>query len=119
MIKILERKELMKAESILFNVLKNNVAVVRSPGFNKWFHDTYPNIVGINETDGKKEQHHILGSLGSLKGTDLLSMPVSRSEHQEAEKHKSEFCIENLAQAINILQRYVVFLESIGASSSS
>jgi hypothetical protein len=102
MIKAIDKKLMMEAESILYNTFKNRLDIVKSPRFYKWFHDTYG-----------KELHHLFGSHGTVKCTDLLAMPVDRITHQQAENNKSEFGVEHLVQSVNILQKYTQHLESL------
>jgi len=54
--------------------------------------------------------HHVFGSLGSLKSTDLLGVIVSHDEHMRGESDR-EWIIEQLPQAIKNLIDYVVYLE--------
>ena len=101
MIKSISNEDLKKAESILFNNLKNNIKPYKSKRFLYYMAVRNPG----------KEIHHLLGSYSSLKGTDFLTIPVTRAEHQLAEKNKSEIGIANLSEAINFLLDYMVTLE--------
>ena len=50
------------------------------------------------------ESHHLFGSFSqSLKTSDYCTIPVTREEHQRAEKDKSAFAIANLGKLIKYL----------------
>ena len=49
------------------------------------------------------EPHHLFGSYTGIKTSDYAVIPLSRGEHKEAEKHKSEFAIANLHKLFGIL----------------
>jgi hypothetical protein len=55
--------------------------------------------------------HHVFGSLGSLKSTDLLAVMVSREEHMKGELDR-DWIIAQLPQAIKNLIDYTIYLEN-------
>lgn len=59
----------------------------------------------------RPEFHHVMGSLGPLKSTDLLGVAVDPIEHREKQNDR-EWVIEQLPKAIENLLEYVRFLES-------
>jgi len=89
---------------ILYNQLKNKVGFYRSPKFVRWFHEKYPGY----------EMHHCFGSVSqSLKTSDYCCVPVPPNHAEsKAEKDKSNFAIEHLPDLINVLQNYIIHLES-------
>ena len=89
-------------EDRIYNNLKTNVGFHRSKKFKKWFHDEYPD----------RQMHHVFGSYTGIKTSDYCSAFVDDALHTYAEKYKSEFAIEFLPRMINVMQRYIIYLES-------
>lgn len=54
--------------------------------------------------------HHVFGSIGPLKSTDLLGVAVGREEHTRGEQDK-DWLIRQMPQAIENLLEYVKYLE--------
>jgi len=85
----------------IYNKIKNNIGFDRSKKHLKWVKEKHPYC----------EPHHLFGSYTSKKTSDYAVIPVTRAEHEYAEKHKSEFAIENLHKLINILIQRIKELE--------
>jgi len=85
----------------LYKQLRNIQPVYRSKKFINWVKAKYPQY----------EVHHLLGSMTGIKLNDYLVKPVTRREHLEAEQHKIDFAIDNLARSLNILFEYIKHLE--------
>ena len=59
-----------------------------------------------------RDPHHLLGSMGNLKLTDSLLMPISRATHNSLKGDKAaEYAEENIIFSLNIFQEYVTYLE--------
>lgn len=87
---------------IIYNGLKDRVGFHRSIKFKKWFYSEFPN----------KVMHHVFGSYSQkLKTSDYCSVPVTAEEHEHAEKDKSNFAINHLGEMINVMQKYIMYLE--------
>lgn len=86
----------------MYQKLKNQISPFRSPRYLEFFRHKYPD----------KDPHHLLGSQGSLKITDSLLAPLSRAEHQKADKDREAYLLTYLPKAINILQEYIKELEN-------
>ena len=95
---------MIKSENdILYNRIKNAVGFDKSKKFKKWFHDQYPDMM----------MHHLFGSYSqSIKTSDYCSVPVREELHQRAEKNKSDFAIEYLHVMLQIMIKYIKFLEN-------
>lgn len=78
-----------------------NIPSFKSKKFIKWVKAKYP----------EREIHHSIGSMTGIKLNDFLVVPVTRHEHERAEKHKIDFCIENLPKSLNILFEYIKEIE--------
>jgi len=91
----------MTAEKAIYIRLKDNLLKFKSPKFREWFKQSFPNFEG----------HHLFGSHTGSKTSDYFMLPLTRAEHEEAEKRKSEYAIEHLHESLNILQTYVKYLE--------
>lgn len=87
---------------ISYQVLKNRIQPFQSKRYLKYFRERFPD----------KDPHHLLGSLGSLKISDSLLAPLSRSEHNKADRNREAYLELYLPMAINILQDYILQLES-------
>ena len=60
----------------------------------------------------ERDPHHLLGSMGNLKLTDSLLMPISRAIHNSLKGDKAaEYAEENIILSLNIFQEYVTYLE--------
>ncbi len=93
---------MIKTENdIIFNRIKNTVGFHKSKKFKKWFHEVFEGA----------EQHHGCGSYSGIKTSDYFSVPLTHQEHLEAEKNKSDFCVNNIEKFINVMQRYIIHLE--------
>lgn len=92
---------MIKTENdILYNRLKNTAGFERSKS-----HLDFIRQFGI--------PHHLLGSYSqSLKTSDYWTIPVTPEQHEEAEKHKSEFAIDNIGVLIHFLILRIKHLES-------
>ena len=55
--------------------------------------------------------HHLLGSFGSLKISDSLIAPMTRTEHNKADLNREEYFNIYLPKSINLLQEYITDLE--------
>jgi len=89
---------------ILYIACKDKVGFYRSDRFKEWFHHTYP----------KKEMHHAYGSYSqSLKTSDYCSIPVTQKQHEEAEKNKSQFAIDNQPLMLQVMIGYIIHLEQL------
>lgn len=84
---------MIKSDSdIIYNRLKNNVGFDKSKK-----HLDFIRKFGT--------PHHLFGSYSqSLKTSDYCTIPVTAEEHEYAEKHKSEFAIDNL----HVLIKYLI-----------
>jgi hypothetical protein len=90
------------SEDELYIAIKNKIGFDKSKKFKDWFHKEFPGM----------EQHHGCGSYTGIKTSDFFSMPVTRQQHELAEKDKSGFCIQNLPMFIVTMIKYIRFLES-------
>ena len=79
-----------------------NLPVFRSKQYLQWVKEKYP----------EKERHHLIGSMTGIKLNDYLLIPLTHSEHLEAEKNKSDFAIDNLHLSLKLLFEYVKELEN-------
>ena len=91
----------MTAEKAIYIRLKDNLLKFKSPMFREWAKNSFPNF----------ELHHCFGSHTGSKTSDYFILPLTRAEHEEAEKRKSEYAIEHLHESLNILQSYIKYLE--------
>ena len=86
----------------LYVACKNKVGFHRSDRFKEWFHLQYP----------KKIMHHAYGSYSqSLKTSDYCSIPVTKKQHEDAERTKSEFAIEHQPLMLQVMIEYIIYLE--------
>ena len=85
----------------IYNRLKSTVGFYRSKKFKKWFHENYPN----------SEMHHVFGSYTSIKTPDYCSAPLETEAHRAAEKNKSDAAIELLPIMLQVMQKYIIYLE--------
>lgn len=86
-------------EDIIYNRLKSRVGFDRSNKHLQWVRQF-------------GEPHHLFGSYSGRKTSDYCTIAVTREEHERAEKHKSEFAIENLHILIQYLQKRIRELEN-------
>ena len=82
---------------VLYMQIKRLVPPVRDKKYLDWVRTKHP----------EKEIHHLFGSYIAGKRTDYLVLPLTREQHLEAEKNKSEFAIEHLAESIALLITYL------------
>lgn len=94
--KTAEEKSMIKTEDdILYNRIKNSIGFDRSQKHLKFIRQY-------------GTPHHLFGSYSqSLKTSDYGTIPVTAEEHEYAEKHKSEFAVENLHILIKFLIRRI------------
>lgn len=78
-----------------------NLPTRKSKKYMDWVKAKYPH----------KERHHLLGSMTGIKLNDYLLIPLTHAEHERAEKHKIDFCIEHLPESLNLLFEYLKELE--------
>ena len=64
----------------------------------------------VRQTSGKETFHHVFGSLGSLKSTDLLGVGLNGDEHSIIEGER-ERLIQQIPGAIENLLNYTKLLE--------
>jgi hypothetical protein len=74
----------------------------RSPDFIKF-------VKELNDTP-RYNFHHVFGSLGSHKSTDLLGVAVEFEMHMNGHKDRA-WIIEQMPTAIDNLIKYVIYLE--------
>ncbi len=84
----------------IFNNLKTNIGFDRSKE-----HLEFIRAFG--------EPHHLFGSYTGIKTSDYACIPLSRTDHIEADKHRSEFAIANLYKLFGILIHRIKQQESI------
>lgn len=90
---------------IIYNACRNTIGFIRSKRFKRWFHNQYPDM----------EMHHIFGSVSqSLKTSDYFSVPLTRGQHELAEKDKSNYAIECFPLMLRVVEKYIVYLEEGG-----
>jgi hypothetical protein len=65
----------------------------------------------VKQISGKKEFHHVFGSAGNLKSTDLLGIGLDEAEHRKTQDDKAKL-IEQIPAAIVNLLLYVETLEN-------
>ena len=87
-------QETMK--EILYKQLRN-LPCYKNADYLKWLRERNPD----------KTIHHLIGSMTGIKLNDYLLIPLTIQEHEEAERHKIEFCIDNLHIALNNLFEWV------------
>jgi len=85
---------------ILYKRLRNN-PTFKSRKFLAWVKKKYPD----------KETHHILGSMTGIKLNDYLVLPLTHTEHMEAEACKCDYAIDNLHISLRILFEYIKEIE--------
>lgn len=95
----------MTDSEILFRRIKD-VAMTK-PWRSSRFKDFVKKRSHLNST----EFHHVMGSLGSLKSTDLLGIAVDPKVHREKQNDR-DWIIEQLPNAIANLLLYVEHLET-------
>lgn len=81
---------------------KNLINPWKNPDLLEFVRQKYPGM----------DIHHLLGSLGSLKISDSLIIPLKRDRHNYADKHREETFTDYLPFAVNILQEYISHLET-------
>ena len=86
---------------LLYDRLRHSI----KPWHNKPFHGW------VKFKNQDKDLHHLIGSMGALKLTDSLLMPLTREEHIKAEKDRHSYFMEGLPVAINLLQDYIIMLQ--------
>lgn len=76
----------------------------RNEDYYKWLKAKYP----------EHDLHHLLGSMGKLKLTDALIIPLTRIEHSKIHQRPGgdvEAFIEHLPKALELLQEYIDHLQ--------
>ncbi len=86
---------------ILYKKLRN-LPIRKSKKYMDWVKAKYPH----------KEIHHIIGSMTGIKLNDYLLIPLTHEEHEMAERHKIDMCIQGLPESLNILFEYIKELEN-------
>lgn len=81
--------------------LRYKIKPWKSKGFLGYMKERFPD----------KDLHHLLGSMGPLKLTDLLLAPVTRAEHQKCHEQPAIALEEKLGEALNYIQDYITYLE--------
>lgn len=89
-------------KNILYRQLRNQIKPWHCQEFIDFIHWKYPD----------KDPHHLLGSLGSMKITDLLIAPLQREEHGVADQHREQYFETYLPKALNLVQEFVDHLLS-------
>jgi hypothetical protein len=74
----------------------------KSKKFKNWFHQEYKGA----------EQHHLFSSYTGIKTSDYCSIPVTREEHIKASINNSDYAVENLHKMLQVMIKYIVFLEN-------
>ena len=86
----------------MYEKLRHEIKPWTSPLYLDWFRKKFPD----------RDPHHLAGSMGSLKLTDSLLMPVSRAIHDSLKGDKAaKYAEENIIFSLNIFQQYVSELE--------
>lgn len=85
----------------LYKQLRTLIRPYKSQRYKDWAKNKFPN----------HDLHHLIGSVGSLKLTDILIAPVSRQTHIAIEKDKDAWFYKLLPTALNLLTEYVEYLE--------
>jgi hypothetical protein len=101
-------KKMIRQSNSMYRMLRNQIQPWKSEGFLKFVRAKYPD----------KDPHHLLGSLGSMKISDSLIIPLSRQEHTMADVKREDYFLTYLPMAISLLQEYISSLE-VNAHSSS
>lgn len=86
----------------MYKALRHRIKPWKSKGFLSFMKERFPD----------KDLHHLLGSVGPLKLTDLLVVPLSRQQHQSAHCEAETAFEDNLAEALNYVQQYITYLEA-------
>ena len=94
-----ERFMIKTTEDIIYNRLKSRI------GFDK----SNKHLIWLRQFG---EPHHLFGSYSGRKTSDYCAIPLTREEHDKAEKNKSEFAIDNLHILILTLQKRIKELEN-------
>lgn len=84
---------------VLYNSIKSTIGFHRSKKHLKWLREL-------------GEPHHLFGSYTGIKTSDYAAIPLTREQHNEAEKDKSHFAITHLHILIKILIRRIIELEN-------
>ena len=84
-----------------FQLARHFVKHWRNPKYITWIHEEFPDM----------EIHHLLGSMGPCKITDLLVVPIDRESHMEAQQSIDGTFNDYLPQSLNLLQKYITYLE--------
>lgn len=90
----------MTEEKAIYLNLRHHLKPFRSKQYMDWLHKKHG-----------KELHHLFGSFTAHKTSDYFVLPVTRGQHELAERNKSEFAINHLAECLNHLQEYIQELE--------
>jgi len=85
----------------MYHRLRNFIKPWKSKGYMSWVKQKYPN----------RDIHHLIGSQTAIKLSDMLIYPVDRKTHEYAEAHKEEFFLHTLPESLNLLGKYIHYLE--------
>ena len=86
----------------MYKKFRHEIKPWHSEDYLEWFHKKFPD----------RDPHHLLGSIGPLKLTDSLIIPVMRIEHSIIHEDPEEEFNRSIVFSINIFQEYVTHLKS-------
>lgn len=92
----------MNPDVSVYNRFRRFLRPWKSKQYLTWLKAKFPN----------HDLHHALGSMGALKLSDSLMIPLTREQHEEAHKAPGCFFEDNLHIAVNHLQNYITYLEN-------
>ena len=84
---------------VLYNSIKSTIGFHRSKKHLEWLREL-------------GEPHHLFGSYTGIKTSDYAAIPLTREQHNEAEKNKSYFAVTHLHILIKILIQRIIELEN-------
>lgn len=91
----------MDLNTPVYNRLRTFIKPWKSKKYLEWLKDKYP----------IRDLHHLVGSVGKLKLSDALMVPLTREQHNTAHDNAALFFEDNLYVAVNLLQEYITHLE--------
>ena len=87
---------------MFYEKVRHEIKPWKSDEYLEWSRQKFPD----------RDPHHLAGSMGSLKLTDFLLMPVNRAIHDSLKGNRAaEYAEENIIFSLNIFQEYVTYLE--------